>query len=195
MSLKLPVLRNCTAASSTVIPFSGQWRTEGGIGVLNPPPPKLRRPSKIVPNSTRLWKLLKSAEFRMPTLQDVWKKGSEILKLPSVRNCFTLAMTNKLVAIINSLKVPKIKKLLQHEIKFLVSNYSCLQNPWLGGRGLPPPDPCSLSTVLNWIHWTPPKKISGYTTVSGTPCFPHYKLILNYTLRYEAGSRMTPANA
>ena len=39
----------------------------------------------------------------MPTPQDVWKKGSEILKLPSVRNCFTLTMTNKLAVIINSL--------------------------------------------------------------------------------------------
>ena len=27
-------------------------------------------------------------------------------------------------------------------MKFLVPNYSCLQNPWLGG--LPPPDPRSL---------------------------------------------------
>ena len=64
-----------------------------------------------------------------------------------VRNCFTLAMTNKLVVIINSLKVPKIKKLLLYELKFLVPNYSCLQNPWLGGRGLPPPDPHSLSST------------------------------------------------
>jgi len=56
------------------------------------------------------------------------KKGSKILKLPPVRNCFTLAMTNKLV-IINSLKVPKIKKILLYELKFLVPNYSCLQNP------------------------------------------------------------------
>jgi len=38
-------------------------------------------------------------------------------------------MTNKLVVIINSLKVPKIKKILLYEIKFLVPNYSCLQNP------------------------------------------------------------------
>ena len=53
----------------------------GGVGVFNPPP-KFRRPSKIVPNSTRLWKLLKIAEFRTPTLQDVRKKGSKILKLP-----------------------------------------------------------------------------------------------------------------
>jgi len=41
-------------------------------------------------------------------------------------------MTNKSVIIINSLKVPKIKKILLYEIKFLVPNYSCLQNPWLG---------------------------------------------------------------
>ena len=42
-------------------------------------------------------------------------------------------MTNKLVAIINSLKVLKVKKILLYEMKFLVPNYSCLQNPWLGG--------------------------------------------------------------
>ena len=65
----------------------------------------------------------------MPTLQDIQEKGSKILKLPSVRNCFTLTMTNKLVVIINSLKGPKIKKLLLYEMKFLVPNYSCLQNP------------------------------------------------------------------
>ena len=41
-------------------------------------------------------------------------------------------MTNKLVVVIKSLKVPKIKKILLFEIKFLVPNYSCLQNPWLG---------------------------------------------------------------
>ena len=112
----------------------GQWRTEGGggLGVQLPPPLKFRRPSKIVPNSTRLWKPLKIAEFRMPAPQDVRKKCSKILKLSPVRNCFTLAMTNKLV-IINSLKVPKIKKILLYEMKFLVPNYSCLQNPWRGG--------------------------------------------------------------
>jgi len=74
-------------------------------------------------------KLLKIAEFKTPSPQDVWKKGSKILKLSPVRNCFTLAMTNKLVVIINSLKVPKIKKLLLYEMNFLVPNYSCLQNP------------------------------------------------------------------
>jgi hypothetical protein len=42
-------------------------------------------------------------------------------------------MTNKLVVILNSLKIPKIKKILLYEMKFLVRNYSCLQNSWLGG--------------------------------------------------------------
>ena len=44
----------------------------GGLGVETPPPPKFRRPSKIVPNSTLSWKLLKIVEFRTPTPQDVW---------------------------------------------------------------------------------------------------------------------------
>jgi len=43
-----------------------QWRT-GGVRGSNPPPPTFRRPSKIVPNSTRLWKLLKIGEFWTPT--------------------------------------------------------------------------------------------------------------------------------
>jgi len=73
--------------------------------------------------------MLKIAAFRTPTPQDVRKKGSKILKLPSVHNCFTLAMTNKLVVIINNLKAPKVKKILLYEMKFLVPNYSWLQNP------------------------------------------------------------------
>jgi len=86
------------------------------------------------------------------------KKGSKILKLLTVRNCFTLAMTNKLVVIINSLNTPKIKKILQYEMKFLVPNYSCLQNPWLGSYRPQIP----VLSVLNGICWTPPaKKILG----------------------------------
>ena len=69
-------------------------------------------------------------------------------------NCVTLAITNKLVVIINSPKVPKIKKILLYEIKFIVPNYSCLQNPWLGGYRPQIP----FLSVLNWICWTPPRK-------------------------------------
>jgi len=42
-------------------------------------------------------------------------------------------MKNKLVVIISSLKVQKIKKFLLYEMKFFVRNYSYLQDPWLGG--------------------------------------------------------------
>ena len=73
-------------------------------------------------------------------------------------------MTSKLVIIINSLKVPKLKKILLYEMKFLVPNYSCLQNPWLGGYR--PQIPvlsvlCSQLNLLNpteqnsWVrHWS-----------------------------------------
>jgi len=149
----------CFLLLSSGLPWGEVWRIQHP-----PPPPKFRKPSKIVPNSTRLWKVLKIAEFRKPTPQDVRKRGSQILKLPPVCNCFTLAMTNKLVVIINSLKIPKIKKILLYEMKFLVPNYSCLQNPWLGAYR--PQAAFSLSSVLNWICWTPspPNKIPGYAT-------------------------------
>ena len=35
---------------------------------------------------------------------------------------------DKLVVIVNSLKVPKMKKILLYEMKFLAPNYNCLQN-------------------------------------------------------------------
>ena len=69
-------LEGCKLSQSLLdtVDQSYQWRTEGGgVGVFKPPL-KFRKPFKIVPNSTRLWKLLKIAEFRMPTPQDVRKK-------------------------------------------------------------------------------------------------------------------------
>ena len=67
-------------------------------------------------------------------------------------------MTNKLVVIINSLTVPKVKKILLYEMKFLVPNYSCLQNPWLGGYR--PQIPFSLSST-EFVEPPSPKKILG----------------------------------
>ena len=97
------------------------------------------------------------------------KKGSEILKLPSVRNCFTLAMTNELVVIINSLQVPKSKKMLLYEMKFFVPNYSCLQNPWLGDYRPQIPFLSVLCPQLNLLKPPPPR-----TKFLGTP------LLLSY---------------
>ena len=87
------------------------------------------------------------------------KKGSKILKLPSVCNCFTLAVTNKLVFVINSLKVIKIKKNLLYELKFLVPNYSRVQNPWLGGYRPPIPVLSVLCPQLNLLN-PPPEQNS-----------------------------------
>ena len=70
-------------------------------------------------------------------------------------------MTNKLVVIINSLKVAKIKKILLYEMKFLVPNYSCLTS------GLPSPGPnflCPLSSTEYLKPSPPPNKIPGYAT-------------------------------
>ena len=77
-------------------------------------------------------------------------------------------MTNKLVVIINSLKVPTI---LLYEMKFLVPNYSCLQNPWLGG--LPPPDPRSLCP-LSWTEFVEPPLRTKFLGTPLLPCFSIY---------------------
>ena len=96
-------------------------------------------------------------------------------------------MTNKLVVIINSLKVPKIKKMLLYEIKFLVPNYSCLQNPWLGGYA--PRSPFSLFSVLNWICWTPPpppleKKFLGTPLWGNVWRLPSLEKVLKICLKF-----------
>ena len=80
-SVRKDVSRDDVHRQVTVINWAVAYRGGGGFGVFKSPP-KFRRPSKIVPNSPRLWKLLKIPQFRTPTPQDVRKKGSKILKLP-----------------------------------------------------------------------------------------------------------------
>jgi hypothetical protein len=58
---------------------------------------------------------------------------------------------------IRSLKVPKIKKSLLYEMNFLVPNYSCLQNPWLGAYSPRSRSLCPLSST-EFVE-PPPKKI------------------------------------
>ena len=106
------------------------------------------------------------------------KKGSKILKLPPVRNCFTLAMTNKLVVIINSLKVPKIKKICTIRNEISCTKLRLRPEPLTGGVGgvaTLPRFPFSLFCLLNWICWIPPpNKIPRYATVLWISKF-HYK--------------------
>jgi hypothetical protein len=70
-------------------------------------------------------------------------------------------MTNKLVVIINSLKLPKIKKILLYEIKFLVPNYSCLQNPYLGGYRPQIPVLSAVCSQLNLLNPLPRTEFLG----------------------------------
>ena len=89
-------------------------------------------------------------------------------------------MTNKLVFIINSLKVTKIKKILLYEMKFLVPNYSCLQNPWLGGYR--PQIPFCLSSALNWICWTPSPSEQIFCVQDCTICIHSLRKLEHYTV-------------
>jgi len=72
-------------------------------------------------------------------------------------------MTNKLVVIINRLKISKIKKILLYEMKFLAPNYRILQNSW---QGVYRPQVTILTLLciqLNLLNSS--KKIPGYATV------------------------------
>jgi len=74
-------------------------------------------------------------------------------------------MTDKLAVIINSIKAAKIKKLLLYEMKFLVPNYSCLQNPSLA-RATAPRSPFSVLYPQPNLLNPPPNKIPGYATAT-----------------------------
>ena len=58
------------------------YRGGGLWGVQTPPPRNSEGPPKLCQTQPDLRKMLKIAEFRKPTRQDVPKKGSKILKLP-----------------------------------------------------------------------------------------------------------------
>ena len=91
-------------------------------------------------------------------------------------------MTNKLVVIINSLKVTKIKKILLYEMKFLVPNYSCLQNPWLAGYR---PQILILSVLCHQLILLKPPPLGQNSRVRHC-CFKwHYFLIRNQILHWQ----------
>ena len=59
-----------------------QWRTVGGWGVQNPPPPEIPKALQNRAKLTPIVKTVKNCWFSTPTPQDVQEKGSKILKLP-----------------------------------------------------------------------------------------------------------------
>ena len=61
-------------------------------------------------------------------------------------------------------------------MEFLVQNYSCLQNPWLGGYRLQIPVLSVLRLQLNLLN-PPPNKIPGYATEQSYTSTPPYLLI------------------
>ena len=96
------------------------WQSQTGL--------QIERKMFIVFHSNILI-ILKIAEFRTPTPQDVREKGREILKLPPVCNCYTLTMTKKMVVIINSLKYQKLRKFYYMEWNFLYQITAVSRNP------------------------------------------------------------------
>jgi hypothetical protein len=71
-------------------------------------------------------------------------------------------MTNKLVVVINTHKETKIEKILLLELKFLVPNNNCIQNPLL--RGYRPQIAFCLAST-EFVEPPPkPNNISGYAT-------------------------------
>ena len=60
--------------------------------------------------------------------------------------------------------------MLLYEMKCLVPNYSCLQDPWLGGYRLQIPVLSVLCSQLNLLNSPPhPNKIPGYATAASLP--------------------------
>jgi len=69
-------------------------------------------------------KLVIINSLNVPKIKKILLK---ILNYLGSQLCFI--SNDKLVVIINSLNVPKIEEIFLYEMKFLVPNYSCLQNP------------------------------------------------------------------
>ena len=91
-------------------------------------------------------------------------------------------MTNKLVVVINSLKVPKIKKIVLYEMKFLCTKLQLPPEPLT--RGLPPqiPDLSVLCLQLNLLN-PPPKKFLGTPLIITEPRWTYLRT--DYNKQYE----------
>ena len=103
----------------------------GGWGVKPPPGPKFRSFNKAEPNSQIRGKFICNNLTRIRLSLIFWVVSWKALPAsydPHSGIFFSLQSMTWCKH-----KVPKIKKILPYEMKFLVPNYSSLQNPWLGG--------------------------------------------------------------
>ena len=140
------------------------YRGEGGLGVFNSPtPPEFRSFDKAEPNSQFRGKYILNNLTRIRLSLIFWVAAWKALPAsygPHGGIFFSLqGMTWR------KHKVPKIKKILPYEMKFLVPNYSYLQNPWLGGYRPQIPVLSLLCPQLNLLN-PPPEKIPGYATLT-----------------------------
>jgi len=126
--------------------YGNQWRAEGvELEGFKPPSRNSKGPPKSCqtqPDCENCYKLLNLGRQH---LKMFGKKNSKTLKLPPVRNCFTLAITNKLVVIINSLKYQKLRKFYYMKWNFLYQITAASRIPDQGATG-----PRSQFSVLNW---------------------------------------------
>ena len=91
-------------------------------------------------------------------------------------------MTNKLVVVINSLKVPKIKKILLYEI----SRTKLQLPPEPLARGLPPPDPRSLCRLSSteFVEPPPPEQNSWVSHCAAVSLFGEMVGLMCVTVQY-----------
>jgi hypothetical protein len=127
-------------------------------GGVQTPPKKFRSFNKAEPNSQSHGKYIRNNLTRI--------RLSLIFRVVSWKALPTSYDSHSSIFFLKGMmwhknKVPKIKKMLPYEMKFLVLNYSCLQNSWL--RGYRPHIPilsvrCPQLNLLNppeknsWVH-------------------------------------------
>ena len=145
---------------------SSQWRPEGGgVWGVQTPPPKFRSFDKAEPNFQFRGKYIRNNLTRIRLSPIFWVVSWKALPAsydPPKWYFFSLqGMTWR------KHKVPKIKKILPYEMKFLVPNYSCLQNLWLGDYHPQIPVLSALCPQLNLLN-PPRKKFLGTPLVEST---------------------------
>jgi hypothetical protein len=122
------LIRHCNRPGSVVQVSAVAYR--GGVwGVQPPTPPKFRSFYKAEPNSQFRGKYIRNNLTRIRLSLIFWVVSWKDLPAsydPHSGIFFLQGMTWR------KNKVPKIKKSLPYEMKFLVPNYSYIQNPCLG---------------------------------------------------------------